>query len=76
MLQKMGWTPGKGLGANEDGQTKQVPVVLKLDNTGIGSQKNYDDTWQVSIKDYTNVLGKLKELKGEFEACIPDFQLL
>jgi Pin2-interacting protein X1 len=64
MLQKMGWTPGKGLGLNEDGQVKHIVAVPKLDSTGIGAQRDYSNSWQTSIKDYKEVLGKLKVLTG------------
>ena len=34
MLERMGWKSGKGLGANEDGQTSHVKVSKKNDNIG------------------------------------------
>ncbi len=34
MLQKMGWSEGKGLGKNEDGRVKHVKVALRADNVG------------------------------------------
>lgn len=34
MLEKFGWSKGKGLGANEDGLTDHVKVSLKNDNHG------------------------------------------
>ncbi|RKO90659.1 hypothetical protein BDK51DRAFT_5596, partial [Blyttiomyces helicus] len=36
MMQKMGWSEGKGLGAREDGQTEHVKIKLKEDNLGTG----------------------------------------
>lgn len=33
-MEKMGWTKGKGLGANEDGMTEHVKVSLKSDKKG------------------------------------------
>ena len=36
MLMKMGWSEGKGLGANEDGMTRHIPVAKKFDNLGVG----------------------------------------
>ena len=45
-MEKMGWSKGKGLGANEDGKREHVKVSLKTDNRGnriaselIGSDK-------------------------------------
>ncbi len=34
MLQKMGWTEGKGLGAKEDGGKEHVKVQRKTDSVG------------------------------------------
>lgn len=34
MLQKMGWSEGKGLGKNEDGSVKPVVFRRKLDSFG------------------------------------------
>lgn len=35
MLQKMGWSEGRGLGANLDGAVEHVKVSLKTDSAGI-----------------------------------------
>jgi len=34
MLQKMGWSEGKGLGALEDGELEHVKVMKKCDTSG------------------------------------------
>ena len=34
MLQKMGWSEGKGLGAAEDGALEHVKVKMKCDTSG------------------------------------------
>lgn len=34
MLEKMGWSQGKGLGVNESGSTDPVHVSYKWDNKG------------------------------------------
>lgn len=34
MLQKMGWSEGRGLGANLDGTVEHVKVALKSDSAG------------------------------------------
>lgn len=34
MLEKMGWTSGKGLGVNEQGMTEHVRVSYKDDTAG------------------------------------------
>lgn len=35
MLARMGWSEGKGLGAQEDGTTDYVKVQKRLDNRGL-----------------------------------------
>lgn len=34
LMQKMGWSEGKGLGKREDGAVKHVKVALRADNLG------------------------------------------
>ncbi|KAJ8902104.1 hypothetical protein NDN08_006512 [Rhodosorus marinus] len=46
MLQKMGWSEGKGLGKNEDGSVKPIVFRRKLDSSGIGSEKKPSDVWK------------------------------
>jgi len=43
LMEKMGWTKGKGLGANEDGMTEHVKVSLKSDKKG--KLKFKTDAW-------------------------------
>ena len=38
MLERMGWTSGKGLGKDEQGNTEHVAVKHKDDNKGVGFQ--------------------------------------
>lgn len=33
-MEKMGWSKGKGLGANEDGKTENISVSVKNDTRG------------------------------------------
>ena len=34
MLERMGWTEGRGLGSKEDGQSEHVQVAKKSDTLG------------------------------------------
>ena len=43
MLQKMGWSEGKGLGASEDGGLEHVKVKIKCDTTGNDSHIVYTE---------------------------------
>ncbi|XP_034654272.1 PIN2/TERF1-interacting telomerase inhibitor 1 isoform X1 [Drosophila subobscura] len=60
MLEKMGWSKGKGLGANEDGQQEFVRVRLKNDAEGLGFEAR-DDQWTVHEEGFN---GLLKSLNG------------
>ncbi|XP_002138530.2 PIN2/TERF1-interacting telomerase inhibitor 1 isoform X1 [Drosophila pseudoobscura] len=60
MLEKMGWSKGKGLGANEDGQRDFVRVRLKNDAEGLGFEAR-DDQWTVHEEGFS---GLLKSLNG------------
>jgi len=68
MLQKMGWAPGKGLGANEDVKIKHIDVNRKIDSLGVTAQSetnkileghNYGKDYEEGLK----LLGKIIEEK-------------
>jgi len=56
----MGWTKGRGLGANEDGAQEFVRVRFKNDAEGLGYE-NRDDQWTVHEEGFN---GLLKVLNG------------
>jgi hypothetical protein len=47
LLQKYGWSDGKGLGANLDGITSHIKVVQKADTKG-SFQKSFNHEFRVS----------------------------
>ncbi|XP_068144396.1 LOW QUALITY PROTEIN: PIN2/TERF1-interacting telomerase inhibitor 1 [Drosophila tropicalis] len=61
MLEKMGWSKGRGLGANEDGQQEFVRVRFKNDAEGLGFEAR-DDQWTTHEEGFN---GLLKALNGE-----------
>ncbi|KAH8548631.1 hypothetical protein BGW37DRAFT_170296 [Umbelopsis sp. PMI_123] len=61
MLTKMGWAPGKGLGANEDGNTEHVKVRLKDNNFGIGANKKNMDNWLDNTDAFSRLLADLND---------------
>lgn len=62
MLEKMGWTSGKGLGANEQGITEHVRVLVKNDTTGIGyKQDALDEAWTERQDSFNDFLQKLQQ---------------
>lgn len=47
MLEKMGWSDGKGLGAREDGMTQHLRARKKRDAAGIGAVNAAREQWKV-----------------------------
>ncbi|XP_058795312.1 uncharacterized protein LOC131666552 [Phymastichus coffea] len=64
MLEKMGWSVGKGLGVNEQGMTEHVRVKVKNDQVGIGYQKDKDDHWTEHQDDFNRFLQNLQKEEG------------
>ncbi|KAI8038656.1 hypothetical protein M5D96_008564 [Drosophila gunungcola] len=61
MLEKMGWTKGNGLGANQDGEKDFVRIRFKNDAEGLGFEAR-DDQWTTHEEGFN---GLLKSLNGE-----------
>jgi Pin2-interacting protein X1 len=59
MLEKMGWSEGKGLGTKEDGQTSHVKMKMKTNTLGVGADVGQNDRWNTVTNDYAGVLAKL-----------------
>jgi len=59
LMEKFGWEKGKGLGANEDGETQNIKVIVKNDKHGIGANNDYSDTWLDHQDDFNSVLASL-----------------
>ncbi|CAG9772737.1 unnamed protein product [Ceutorhynchus assimilis] len=58
LLEKMGWSQGKGLGAKEDGRTEHIKVSYKNDSQGVG-YKESDDQWTEHETNFTALLAAL-----------------
>ncbi|OWK01019.1 PINX1, partial [Cervus elaphus hippelaphus] len=43
MLEKMGWSKGKGLGAQEQGATDHIKVQVKNNHLGLGATINNEE---------------------------------
>ncbi|KAL6268452.1 hypothetical protein P5V15_001587 [Pogonomyrmex californicus] len=59
MLEKMGWTKGKGLGANEQGITEFSNVSYKNDTSGIGYDDKSSEAWTEHREKFSNFLEQL-----------------
>ncbi|XP_076659340.1 uncharacterized protein LOC143362758 [Halictus rubicundus] len=66
MLEKMGWTSGKGLGANEQGMTEHVRVSFKNDASGIGYKNDdLDKAWTEHQDGFNSFLQKLQKSQDD-----------
>ncbi|XP_014207323.1 uncharacterized protein LOC106638582 [Copidosoma floridanum] len=61
MLEKMGWSSGKGLGAKEQGMVEHVRVKVKNDQVGIGFAKDKDDQWTGHQENFDSFLQNLQK---------------
>ncbi|XP_068619681.1 PIN2/TERF1-interacting telomerase inhibitor 1-like [Battus philenor] len=58
MLEKMGWTSGKGLGAKENGIVEHVVARYKNDEKGLGFEDR-NDQWTKHEDDFNSLLANL-----------------
>uniref|UniRef100_A0A8D0GC52 PIN2 (TERF1) interacting telomerase inhibitor 1 n=1 Tax=Sphenodon punctatus TaxID=8508 RepID=A0A8D0GC52_SPHPU len=68
MLEKMGWSKGKGLGAQEQGNTEHVQVRVKNNTLGLGAAVNHEDSWIAHQDDFNQLLAELNNCHGQNEA--------
>eukprot|EP00903_Cladosiphon_okamuranus_P008882 g8504.t1 len=66
MLQKMGWTEGKGLGKHEDGVSEHVKVAKKSNNLGLGATHDASGAagWASAAMSFNGVLEALGKAYG------------
>ncbi|XP_065088445.1 PIN2/TERF1-interacting telomerase inhibitor 1-like [Ochlerotatus camptorhynchus] len=62
MLEKLGWSEGKGLGKREDGMAAPIMPKIKQDAEGVGYAGEKDDHWTQHDQDFNQLL---KSLNGE-----------
>ncbi|XP_062546586.1 PIN2/TERF1-interacting telomerase inhibitor 1 isoform X2 [Armigeres subalbatus] len=62
MLEKLGWSEGKGLGKREDGMCAPILPKMKQDAEGFGYAGEKDDHWTQHDQDFNQLL---KSLNGE-----------
>ncbi|NXC41519.1 PINX1 inhibitor, partial [Penelope pileata] len=67
MLEKMGWSKGKGLGAQEQGNTEHIKVQVKNNTLGLGASINYEDNWIAHQDDFNQLLAELNDCHGQGE---------
>ncbi|NXT97240.1 PINX1 inhibitor, partial [Buphagus erythrorhynchus] len=67
MLEKMGWSKGKGLGAQEQGNPEHIRVKVKNDTLGLGAAINHEDNWIAHQDDFNQLLAELNNCHGQGE---------
>ncbi|XP_076611718.1 PIN2/TERF1-interacting telomerase inhibitor 1 [Chaetodon auriga] len=65
MLERMGWSKGKGLGRNEQGSTDHIKVKLKNNSYGLGTNVSYEDNWIAHQDDFNELLAQLNNHHGQ-----------
>ncbi|XP_012378992.1 PIN2/TERF1-interacting telomerase inhibitor 1 [Dasypus novemcinctus] len=72
MLEKMGWSKGKGLGAQEQGATDHIKVQVKNNHLGLGATINNEDNWIAHQDDFNQLLADLNTCHGQETADSSD----
>ncbi|XP_024147624.1 PIN2/TERF1-interacting telomerase inhibitor 1 [Oryzias melastigma] len=65
MLERMGWSKGKGLGRSEQGSTEHIKVKLKNNNHGLGASASHEDNWIAHQDDFNELLAQLNSHHGQ-----------
>lgn len=58
ILEKFGWNPGEGLGAQKQGMKKHITTKIKNNNQGIGYKSNGEE-WLKQQNDFSELLANL-----------------
>lgn len=74
MLQKMGWSEGKGLGQNLTGKTSHIRVTKNGTQAGLGLKKSHDDDWISHQEDFNALLSSLNQGGGDSESKISSLE--
>jgi Pin2-interacting protein X1 len=69
MLSKMGWSEGKGLGAEESGMQDYIKVKVKDNNYGIGADARTSDNWLENAFAFDSLL---QDLKNDTNVVVPE----
>ncbi|KAM3861370.1 PIN2/TERF1-interacting telomerase inhibitor 1 [Diretmus argenteus] len=65
MLERMGWSKGKGLGRTEQGSTEHIKVKVKNNNLGLGTTTSHEDNWIAHQDDFNQLLSELNNHHGQ-----------
>ncbi|XP_041951712.1 PIN2/TERF1-interacting telomerase inhibitor 1 isoform X1 [Alosa sapidissima] len=65
MLERMGWSKGKGLGKTEQGATEHIKVKVKNNSLGLGTSTSNEDNWIAHQDDFNQLLADLNNCHGQ-----------
>ncbi|XP_054474610.1 PIN2/TERF1-interacting telomerase inhibitor 1 [Anoplopoma fimbria] len=65
MLERMGWSKGKGLGRSEQGSTDHIKVKVKNNHFGLGTNASQEDNWIAHQDDFNELLAQLNNCHGQ-----------
>ncbi|XP_044232596.1 PIN2/TERF1-interacting telomerase inhibitor 1 [Thunnus albacares] len=65
MLERMGWSKGKGLGRSEQGSTEHIKVKVKNNSYGLGTSVSHEDNWIAHQDDFNELLAQLNNCHGQ-----------
>ncbi|CAK6962247.1 PIN2/TERF1-interacting telomerase inhibitor 1 [Scomber scombrus] len=65
MLERMGWSKGKGLGRTEQGSTEHIKVKVKNNSYGLGTSVSHEDNWIAHQDDFNELLAQLNNCHGQ-----------
>lgn len=65
MLERMGWSKGKGLGKTEQGATEHIKVKVKNNSLGLGTNASNEDNWIAHQDDFNQLLAELNNCHGQ-----------
>ncbi|XP_010881420.2 PIN2/TERF1-interacting telomerase inhibitor 1 [Esox lucius] len=65
MLERMGWSKGKGLGRTEQGSTEHIRVKVKNNQLGLGTTASYEDNWIAHQDDFNQLLADLNSCHSQ-----------
>uniref|UniRef100_A0A5F4WCK5 G-patch domain-containing protein n=1 Tax=Callithrix jacchus TaxID=9483 RepID=A0A5F4WCK5_CALJA len=72
MLEKVGWSKGKRLRAQEQGATDHMKVKVKNNHLGLGATINNEDHWIAHQDDFNQLLAELNTCRGQETADSSD----
>ncbi|XP_075939678.1 PIN2/TERF1-interacting telomerase inhibitor 1 isoform X2 [Anarhichas minor] len=65
LMERMGWSKGKGLGRSEQGSTDHIKVKVKNNHYGLGTGASSEDNWIAHQDDFNELLAQLNNCHGQ-----------